>query len=595
MNPIIEREFRARWRRWQSFALAFAWTALLAALMALIYSGQSHSDEDVEAAARYAGHELFSILAMLQTAAWLFLAPLLTATGIAGERERGLLESLQLSPLGAGQIVRGKLFSALSFAAMLMLAGAPVMAICFLMGGVEPRDFAIFVALQVVTIFFGASLGTFFSAFARRALGALTQSVIVITAWSLATLICFDYKRWSPTRDWWDSIPVLFFWMHPVSAAWTLTDADRSPASSPIASIWPADIPLWALSGVMQILLSLALLYLAGRKLGKPFPEWSPNPRKWSDGWKERVQTRQAARADSRQKRELKDSAQAALLWEFPIEKFIRFANPILQREVRGAFRWRRGSFLLGILQALIFTIGVAAFLFGVSEARDDRASTDLFWGVSFGVLVCIIMASALIGARGFTRERESGTWEGIYLSLMSRREILWGKIGASMLTCACYALPALIVMALCVTFKATELATDSYSCRAPISPIHALATFCVLASSAWCYGSWALLVSRFCKTTATAMISTVVSLLLWLVALPGVLESLSWQFRGRGSSATHSKPPVHSFPLYGRYRLMNPSARIECFVSLRRCGIRFTRWANSTTIANLLASCRWC
>lgn len=517
MNPIIEREVRARWRRWQSFAFAFAWTALLAAIMALIYANQSQpEDADVRSVARYLGHQLFSSLAMLQTGAWLVLSPILTASSIAGERERGLFESLQLSPLRAGQIVRGKLFSALAFASLIVLASTPVMAICFVMGGVEPRDFVLAIALQLVTIFFGASLGLFFLAHARRAMHALTLSLVAVIAWSCASIYCLDYARYRTPSDVWEFFYALFFWTHPCAAAWTLADATAVRPSSAIAGLWPAQIPIWTIAFAVQLAFGLAFLCLAARKVQKPFPEFSPSQRKWSDGWKERLEERKKLRAA---KPELKDSAQEALLWDLPVEKFIRFSNPILQREVRGAFRWRRGSFLIGVLRALLFAVAAGELIILLFQILGDpKVRPVTFWAICPMLFYGAVGASAFLGARGFSRELESGNWEGIYLSLLSRRAIIGGKIGAPLLTCFYYALPALLVMALCIDYSSWLPTGEGYA--ASVAPSQMLAVLCVIAASAWCAGSWALLVSRFCKTTATAMIATAVTLLVGMLGL---------------------------------------------------------------------------
>ena len=64
------------------------------------------------------------------------------ALSIVGERERLTLPLLQVSQLSAGQVVRGKLMSSMSYVMLLLVAVAPIVALPSLFGGVSLREAA---------------------------------------------------------------------------------------------------------------------------------------------------------------------------------------------------------------------------------------------------------------------------------------------------------------------------------------------------------------------------------------------------------------------------------------------------------------------
>ncbi|HEX8833081.1 MAG TPA: ABC transporter permease, partial [Abditibacteriaceae bacterium] len=426
MNPIIGREVRSRWRHWHAFALTLLWAAALVVVVCQSYDSINpyhgtfldDNAKDFASMSQMTGRELFKMLALVQAGAWLFLAPMLTATGIATERERGLLESLQLSPLTGGQIIRGKLFSALAFISLLMLAALPVMAICFLIGGVSPADLVVATLLQFTTAFCGASIGLFFSSRARRPLAALTQSLVFVALWSFIIYTIGENLYPNPAAPPWWITMIMVILTHPVAGLWAYTAPEgllTQTLSIPPTSFLTTGFSLWSISFIFQFLLSSALLFAAARKVAKPFHASTPNDRHWSDAWKSRVKNQTERKTAQRETVKIGEKAQSALLCEPPsVDAVIRSNNPILQRQLRGAFRLSRGALWLGLLQAFIL-IGLSGmFVLAVIETFNKESRVPLFYNIAHSLLFLAVVAGALNGARGFTRERESGTWESI-------------------------------------------------------------------------------------------------------------------------------------------------------------------------------------
>ena len=110
LNPVLTREVRARWRNWPAFLVVLAYAALLAVTVGWRYATALNAGAGITVAtAPHLGRELFITITVVQALGWMLLAPVLTATAIAGERERGTLGNLHLSCLTPQQICTGKL------------------------------------------------------------------------------------------------------------------------------------------------------------------------------------------------------------------------------------------------------------------------------------------------------------------------------------------------------------------------------------------------------------------------------------------------------------------------------------------------------
>ena len=100
------------------------------------------------------------------------VAPAVSASAFAAERERGTLDLLLLQGPGPARIVLGKVLAALVFSLLLLAVALPFFAPAWSFGGVQPDQvIALVTILGTVTLFF-SSLGVFFGATFRGALQA---------------------------------------------------------------------------------------------------------------------------------------------------------------------------------------------------------------------------------------------------------------------------------------------------------------------------------------------------------------------------------------------------------------------------------------
>lgn len=447
MNPIYRREFFARWRDRRSHLLLFslclvlglaAYRSYSSAIQSLadnyhiyagvpIYAG-SLSMQSLATRTSRAGHSLFTMLAVGNVAVWFVLAPLLLATGVAREREKGLLEALQLSPMRPASQVIARALSALSFLAALQLVTLPIYFLAFTFGGVSELEILRVWAIVATSAFCGVGLGIALSAQSPRPSGALFGAVTLLVVWSILSFILANFiyvLAYLGLKSWVSPISGALYFCHPIQLVWSLCEPN-SVSIPTFAGIsrFSAETALPYMLSVWMFVGTLGLVK-ATRDVTRPLP-----PLGWAgrnnliQKWKTRREARLQAQLEKKQKR-AKVSVEGALLADLPFDRLIRFKDPLLNREVKSRFRLRRASPWVWTGRTIIFLILAALwimvffFVFFDPSGRPSAVPMVL-WGEW-------LLGLALVGtfaASAFAREREAGTWEGVRLSLVTPAEI---------------------------------------------------------------------------------------------------------------------------------------------------------------------------
>ena len=176
-GPIFAKELRTTARRKRTYLLRFLYLVILLVVLWGIYievdPGRDYDYDGSVAhraqktaelgAAFFGGFSMFCVIGMA------LIAPILTATSINAERMSKTLNVLLMTPITSWQIVSGKLMSRLLAAFTLIGLSLPVLAVVRLLGGVDLDRMLTVLALCVVTTFFTAALGLFYSTFTKRA------------------------------------------------------------------------------------------------------------------------------------------------------------------------------------------------------------------------------------------------------------------------------------------------------------------------------------------------------------------------------------------------------------------------------------------
>ncbi|MDX1663347.1 MAG: hypothetical protein R3272_06105 [Candidatus Promineifilaceae bacterium] len=172
-NPVTVKELRSRMRGRRAFVVLTIYLLVMSGLIALLYTlFAAASAQPYGPQRREAGRAVFAAVLGIQVLLVAFITPAFTAGAISGEKERQTYNLLRTTLLPARALVSGKLFSALAYIFLLLLAAVPLQSIAFLLGGVSPIELIISELLIFVSAVVFALLGLFFSSLMRSTLAA---------------------------------------------------------------------------------------------------------------------------------------------------------------------------------------------------------------------------------------------------------------------------------------------------------------------------------------------------------------------------------------------------------------------------------------
>ena len=135
------------------------------------------------------------------------------------------------------------------------------------------------------------------------------------------------------------------------------------------------------------------------------------------------------------------------MLADLPLDRFVHFSDPLLAREVKARFRLRRTGFWVGLVRFALFLLGAGTWLFEVFWLTDAPSRAAMAPYALRALLYGGTLTLGVLAATSWTRERESGTWESLKLSLLQPREILRAKWMSPLVSFGYYALPILILL----------------------------------------------------------------------------------------------------------------------------------------------------
>ena len=195
-SAVGVKELRGRMRGKRAFVILTVYLALMA-LFAWMVLGILESAAQMSTAGGFVssqiGQQLFIALLLLETLLVPFLAPALTASAISLEREKQTLDMLTVTPISSLGLVLGKLFSALVYVFLLVIASIPLTALVFVFGGVGPEDLLRGYLVLIVTAIGFGSIGLFFSALIQRTQAATVVTYFVVFAVTMGALFVWVF------------------------------------------------------------------------------------------------------------------------------------------------------------------------------------------------------------------------------------------------------------------------------------------------------------------------------------------------------------------------------------------------------------------
>lgn len=190
-NPILTRELRTRMRGAKAFWILMVYLGLLSLILGGVYLSwwnSQQSSSGVATASYDMGRLFYGVLFAVQAALVGLITPALTAGALTIEREQRTFEALTVSPLPRRAIVFGKLTSAVAFVGLLLVGSLPLVALCFLLGGVSPEEVGVAYLLLLASAFLYGATGIAYSSFAKTTAVATLLTYGTILLFFLGTL-----------------------------------------------------------------------------------------------------------------------------------------------------------------------------------------------------------------------------------------------------------------------------------------------------------------------------------------------------------------------------------------------------------------------
>lgn len=230
ITAMARHEFRLRIRAGRWRWLLVAWAIVLFLFTALMNLAVNTVDTDRP------GGFVFGALMMFIIGLALLIVPALTAQSVNGDRERGVLATLQTTLLTPAEIAIGKLAAAWGTSLVFLVLSVPFVLWCMALGGVPVLRAVICFVVTGLLLGVVAAIAQCLSALLARSTTSAVLSYLTVFALTFGTLIAFwlalfatqttetggDYTTTEvhPEQVWWLLVPNPF-----------LIVADATPAS----------------------------------------------------------------------------------------------------------------------------------------------------------------------------------------------------------------------------------------------------------------------------------------------------------------------------------------------------------------------------
>lgn len=186
-GPVFAREMVESSRRRHTFLLRVAYGLVLLYAVYLAMEGRDVRSGISEMSK--VSRALFQRVAFFQVLAIVLAVPPMLAGSIAGERRAGTLDLLRLTRLSDREIVLGKWMSRVAMVAMLVLSGAPVLALFTLFGGLGLQEILAMELVSLVMIAWTGAVSIWCSSRSRSPFAALASSYFAIFLWNLLPFV----------------------------------------------------------------------------------------------------------------------------------------------------------------------------------------------------------------------------------------------------------------------------------------------------------------------------------------------------------------------------------------------------------------------
>jgi ABC-type transport system involved in multi-copper enzyme maturation permease subunit len=418
LSPVFIYECLANSRRWQTYASRAAGVAILLVAIASIAMTRRTVDPTRQWR-EYAelGQAYFYAIIGVELTLVMLAAPAATAGAICVDRARGTLTHMLVTDLTDPEIVLGKLAARLLPILGLVACTWPVLAICSLLGGIDPTALTLAFAIILAVALVGCTMALALSVWARK------PHEVVLVTYTFWILVLMLWPMWFGLSS--------GGWVGP-PAPWSLVANPYYLANAPYSA--PNQIGFWDYAGFFAIaLVASALLILLAV-------------------WRMRPVARRG-NVDDRKKSVF--GVLTRLTRWLPSPSLDR--NPVLWREWHRSrpSRWLLALVLLiGGATGIACVVGVVSiWANGVDMASRRTAPVAGIVGSILQLIFGLLMLSA-VAPMSMSEERQRGSLDLLATTALSTRAIVVGKWLGSLRLVLLLALgPGLVALALATAY----------------------------------------------------------------------------------------------------------------------------------------------
>lgn len=177
-NPIVKKDLQVTARSMRLSWGLFAYEAVLTMTFLMALSVIQRTSRSFYSSGNVYGHliYLFPVLSVAQVCIVALIVPAITASSISGEKERQTFDIMLTTCMSPFSIVVGKVMSAVLRILFFVVAGMPIMALAFVVGGLSWSYLFYFVLTIILLSVLSGSIGILCSAICRRSITAVILS-----------------------------------------------------------------------------------------------------------------------------------------------------------------------------------------------------------------------------------------------------------------------------------------------------------------------------------------------------------------------------------------------------------------------------------
>lgn len=425
-GPVFQKEVRVSGRSRGTYAARFLVPVLLVSIVGVTYWGQVRTlsvwggwgggAQRLQQLQQLAPL-MAIVMAWVQFALLVFIAPVLTSSGICDERRARTLSALMTTPMTSAQIIGGKLTSRMVQVFVLALVAAPLLLGIRIFGGLEARIVVATTAVTLSAAMLAAALGLMYSIWHRRAATAAVFALLTLVAFSLVpiSIMVAAAFRTSTPPEWlsWT------FAMSPPVAMAGITAGVMAPAEMglDLDTIWIASTCLnLALAAIVSLFATAALRKVLWAEAAGALVEERPR-RKRRRRAAGRAAGTPAPEAEGEPVGEAVEDSSGEV---YAVRQRLVGDHPVLWREFRQAAFGSRNRL---IALAAVVAVGLA-WLYMRLGLFDE----SLLPSVAIAAVLTICVHSALTTTGTIAAEREARTWDVLLTTPITPMEIIFSK-----------------------------------------------------------------------------------------------------------------------------------------------------------------------